>query len=186
MTLERLTERARSMLADARAAEAAVSTAVHKLRELCLLVFHATTGPEAVRWGFALEAAREMRDDALDRLSALEPRVDAVEAEVSRVVGERPAPDARILVSTIRSITGTTATRAADWDHTARLATERVQYFSECDSLCLRVSLELYDADLEAADRGLERLRALEFDLGSAEVSAAVRDLAQRRALLDQ
>lgn len=187
MTLEKITAQLRLLLGAARVAEADVHSACRDIRTLSTSIYSATTYLEAGRREAPLAAAREIVGSALRRFSDVRRAVDAAELDLTQEADRtlEPAPECRIIVDTIRSIAEVTEELGEEIGGVGDSAADRVRALAEFDSLQLRVAHDLDGADLNSVDDGLERLRALEFDLVSTASTAALEELTWRRMMLD-
>lgn len=192
MTPGDLTARLRELLADARAAAEGIDTAAADIHKLGMKIYLATSYPVAQQGEPLLLAAHEKAERAAEKLDVIGPDVDRAERELDRVsdrLGGLPGEggavvDSRIMVGAFRDMVDVARERTADYRPIVEGCVVRLRDFAAFDTASLHVWLDLEGADLESADEGLSRLRRLEFDLSTADVTAAVYELERRREML--
>lgn len=190
-----LADRARKLLDDARAAEAAVDSSAAELFRLGGEVARAATRSEAARSGAHVAAERDEVSRALDDLDAITAVVDRLDAELDRAAGGDPRPrtvpaggpgphdsgdgqaEARTILDSVRRVVRAAGDRGRECEWMGELATDRVRDFAEFELLHSRASGHLDHDDFDAADAVVPRLISLDRTLVSTEIGAMLDEL---------
>lgn len=182
-----LADRARKLLDDARAAEAAVDSSAAELFRLGGEVARAATRSEAARSGAHVAAERDEVSRALDDLDAITAVVHRLDAELDRAaeLDRGPGPydsgdgqaEARTILDSVRRVVRAAGDRGRECEWMGELATDRVRDFAEFELLHSRASGHLDHDDFDAADAVVPRLISLDRTLVSTEIGAMLDEL---------
>lgn len=178
-----LADRARGLLEDARAAEAAVDASSVELFRLGGEVARAGTRAEAARSGAHVAVERGVVRGLLDELDAIARVAERLDAELDRAVGgggrgaAAAGAEVHAILGSVRRVVEAAEDRGRECVWMGRLASDRVRDFAEFELLYSQASQHLDRDRWDAADAVLPRLVALDRALVSTEIGTMLDEL---------